>query len=118
MLDSLIETLNENMAFNIKGYGYPLLPAEQFYNMDVTNVSIVSEEKNKLIKNTFRVDSNNFGFGNKIFKYLEMIRFEKIKNGEDADYNAFLKKNKKYLKDKDYLKGMLSNLLNGLPKVN
>jgi hypothetical protein len=107
VLDSLIETLNENMAFNIKGYGYPLFHTDQFYNMDITNVSIISEEKNKLIKSSFGVNSDYFGFGNKIFKYLEMIRFEKIDNGEDADYNAFLKKNKKYLIEKDYLKGML-----------
>jgi len=67
-LDSIVNTLNDNLAFNCKGFGYLRLTGDYTVatGQNESKIVIKSQESNKVFENEFVAYPLNFGFQNNI----------------------------------------------------
>lgn len=106
---SIINILNTNMAFNIRGMGKVVLPDQQFYTTSWSDIKIeiIAKEKNHLLENKFSVDKNYFGFGWNIYSTLHKIELEKVVNNDTKNIQEFFEMNKSVLNENEYAQEMV-----------
>lgn len=109
-LDSIINILNTNMAFNISDIGYEVLPDMRYYGTgsDEYNVLIRSKERNTFLKNEFVVYPNYFGFGHNTLSQLIQIGQINTNKQTNMDFKDFYEKDLRIFSGESFLIDMIN----------
>jgi len=108
-IDSIISILNDNMAFNITGSGYEVLPESRNYGTGRNDykINICAKINNRILKNEFKVYPSYFGFGNIILGEIQQIGFKYQINYNETKDNIFFIENDSTFNESEYLQEMI-----------